>query len=282
MSQLVTGEAVALDLRTAGVPSRAIAALLDLVVQGALAFVLALLVAVAAPSDAVLASLMILVLVVTGLGYPVAMETLAGGRTLGKLALGLRVVRDDGGPIRFRHAFVRGLVGLFLEKPGITFWSAGLITSLLNRDGKRLGDLFAGTMVVQERVARASVEVVPMPPQLAGWAAGLDLSALSDATVMTVRSFLSRHHQLTDATRAGLGAQLVDEVAAAVGPPPPGVPPGAYLAAVVAERWQRAQRAAMASFPGPSAAPTPPPAAPQSPQTPLSPGAPESPFTPPS
>ena len=270
MSQLVTGEAVALDLRTAGVPSRALAAVLDLTVQGSLAFALLLLMAVTATSEAVAAALGILIMVVVGLGYPVGLETLLGGRTLGKLALGLRVVRDDGGPIRFRHAFVRGLVGLFVEKPGITMGSAGLISSLLNRDGKRLGDLFAGTMVVQERVARSSVDVVPMPPQLAGWAAALDLSALSDGTVMAVRSFLGRHHQLTDATRSSLGAQLVQEVSLAVGPPPPGVPPGAYLAAVVAERWHRAQRVAAVAAPPPVQPSQPPPAPPQSPFAPPS------------
>ena len=64
------------------------------------------------------------------LGYPVAMETLTRGRTLGKMALGLRVVRDDGGPITFRQALVRGLVGLALERPGLF---------LLARSGRRSG-----------------------------------------------------------------------------------------------------------------------------------------------
>src|SRR5690349_4112208 len=45
---------------------------------------------------------------------PAAVETFTRGRTLGKLALGLRVVRDDGGPITARHAIVRSLVG-FVE-----------------------------------------------------------------------------------------------------------------------------------------------------------------------
>lgn len=284
MTQLVTGEAVALDLRTAGVPSRVLAALVDAAVQLAVVLVLMLAVAASGPSEATFAALSIAVLVLAGLGYPVGCETLLHGRTLGKLALGLRVVREDGGPIRFRQAFVRGLIGLVVEKPGISGGSAALITSLLNEDGKRLGDLLAGTVVVQERVARSSTEVVPMPPPLAGWAAGLDLSALSDGTVMTVRSFLTRQHQLTDATRSSLGDRLVEEVAALVGPPPPGTPPGAFLAAVVAERWQRAQRSAAAPgygpavpppAPAPPPTPAPPPAAPDDPP-------PSGPFAPPS
>ena len=123
MSQLVTGEAVVLDLRTAGVPSRILASVIDLFVQGVALFALLILVGAVASSGsaATTAGLMILVSVVVLLGYPVALETLMGGRTLGKLALGLRVVRDDGGPIRFRHAITRGLLGLFVEKPGVTW-----------------------------------------------------------------------------------------------------------------------------------------------------------------
>jgi hypothetical protein len=82
-------------------------------------------------------------------GYPCVFETLLRGRTLGKMAVGLRVVGDDGGPVRFRQALVRALAGV------IEFWtfygSPALITSFCNRRGKRLGDLFAGTIVIQER-----------------------------------------------------------------------------------------------------------------------------------
>lgn len=269
MSQLVTGEAVALDLRTAGVPSRALAALVDILVQGALAFGLILLVGAASNSEATMAALTVTAIAVVMLGYPVLLETLLAGRTLGKLLLGLRVVRTDGGPIRFRQAFVRGLIGMFVEKPGVTGGSAALITSLLNHEGRRLGDLAAGTMVVQERVARTSVELIGMPPGLEGWAGSLDLTALSDATVMSVRGFLTRHHGLTEATRSTLGGRLVEEVAAAVGPPPPGTPPGAYLAAVVAERRLRAERSAAPGAP-PSPAPAPPPPSQQSPFAPPS------------
>lgn len=258
MSQLVTGEAVALDLRTAGVPSRMLAALIDVTAQVVLGTGLLVLVGLASSSAATFAALSVSTIVVVGLGYPVAFETLLAGRTPGKLALGLRVVRDDGGPVGFRQAFVRGLLGLFVEKPGVTGGSAALISSLLSADGKRLGDLAAGTVVVQERVAHTSVEVMPMPPGLAGWAAGLDLSALSDGLVMSVRGFLTRYPHLTEATRASLGARLVEEVAAVVGPPPQGVPPGAFLSAVVAERRQRAERSVVSAAPPPPVLPPPP------------------------
>ncbi len=267
MSQLVTGEAVALDLRPAGLPSRLLAALLDL------AIVLSLYIAVGAvflqvASDASAAAAGALVLtgtVLVFLGYPVLCETLWRGRTPGKAALGLRVVRDDGGPIGFRQAFVRGLVGLFLEKPGISFGLVAVVTSLLNEQGKRLGDLLAGTLVLQERVAVARGPVAMMPPPLAGWASQLDLSGIPQPLYLSIRQFVSRSGELTDAARATLGGQLVDAVLAVTSPPPPpGAPGWAVLSAVLAERRRREEARAgsqgyQASLPMTAPASTPPP-----------------------
>jgi hypothetical protein len=78
-----------------------------------------------------------------------------------------------------------------------------------------------------------------MPPQLAGWAAGLDLQRLPDGLALSARQFLARADQLTDAAREDLGGRLVQAVTAAVGPPPPGTPGWAVLAAVLAERRRR-------------------------------------------
>ena len=71
------------------------------------------------------------------------------GRSLGKMAMGLRVVSDDGGPERFRQALFRALarcieIWMFAGGPAV-------ICSLVSAKGKRLGDVFAGTMVISER-----------------------------------------------------------------------------------------------------------------------------------
>ncbi|MGB8652719.1 MAG: RDD family protein [Mycobacteriales bacterium] len=244
MSQLVTGEAVALDIRTAGLPSRMLAASVDGVIQVVLFFLLMLLVGAfgSSGSPAVVAALVIGTIVVAGLVYPVLFETLMRGRTPGKAAMGLRVVRDDAGPISFRQAFVRGLIGLFVERPGITFFSAAVITSLLNEQGKRLGDLLAGTVVIQERVVGGAPDPVQMPPPLAGWAQALDLSRLPDDLALAARSFLGRSSRMTEAARADLGARLAAAVSQVVTPPPPpGTPGWAYLSAVLAERRARTE-----------------------------------------
>lgn len=242
MSQLVTGEAVALDLRPARLPSRMVAGAIDTVVQLALFFLLDALRKAAAPSvdSAVTAALQIVVLLAVLAGYPVAFESLWRGRTLGKAAMGLRVVRDDGGPIGFRQALARGLCAAFVERPGVTFFLGAVVSSLLNPASKRIGDLLAGTLVLQERVPARSGAVAVMPPPLTGWAASLELSGLPDNLALSVRSFVARSADLTDAAREDLGSRLVAAVSAVVTPPPPpGTPGWAYLSAVLAERRRR-------------------------------------------
>jgi len=285
-SALVTGEAVALDLRTAALPSRAVAAALDALAQLALLLALVLLATVASlggasvgGSDAAQAVVGVLTLVLVTAVYPVAFETLLRGRTPGKAALGLRVVRDDGGPIGFRQALVRGLSGAFLEKPGISLFLLPVVCSLLNDRSKRLGDLLAGTVVVQERVGSRGGPVAVMPPALEAWARTLELSRLPDALALSVRSFLSRSAELTPAARDDLGRRLVAAVAGVTAPPPPpGTPGWAFLSAVLAERRRReseqlARRAGggWSAQPAAPALPTPPPPAPAGPPAPAAP-----------
>src|SRR5262245_9551807 len=231
---MLSGEAVELDVRVARVGSRVPALLLDIIVQVGLLFALmtvaSLLLAfiglAGAPLDAALAAAVYgLVLVLALIGYPVAMETLTGGRTVGKLAFGLRVVRDDGGPIRFRHALTRGLVGAALEWPGLILplvtWVASLWTMIANPHGKRLGDLAAATEVIHARTPEVWCCVPAMPPALVHWARTLDLVGLDDELALSVRHFLARNRMLREPARTRLGHALAREVAAVTNPPPP-------------------------------------------------------------
>ena len=241
MSQIVTGEAVALDLRVARIGSRSIALFLDLAIRAALILAMTLLFGSLGVLDDAAGSAVILVLYVSlFLGYPVAFETLWRGRTPGKAAMGLRVVRDDGGPVRFRHALLRGLLGAVVELPGVTLFVAPIIASLVNEQGKRLGDFAAGTMVIQERVPSGSSAIVPMPPPLAAWASTLDLSRVGNDLAMGIRQFFERSGQLSPQARDQLGHALTTSVVAVIAPAPPaGTPAWAILAAVLAERRRR-------------------------------------------
>ncbi|MBV9291635.1 MAG: RDD family protein [Frankiales bacterium] len=279
---LVTGEAVALELRTAGVGSRGIAAAIDLLIQGVL-LLLAIWLVAAVDNGADLAALLtglLVAVVVVVLGFPVGFETLARGRTPGKAIMGLRVLRDDGGPIRFRHAFVRGLVGVVVERPGVFQFVPALVCMLVNQRSKRLGDLAAGTIVVQERVPAKTAPPPLMPAPLAGWAEALDLSRVDDALALEIRHFLGRSAQLAPWAREQIGQRLTGELLTRTAPPPAGTPPWAYLSAVLAERRRRelsrlAPPPATTPLTAPATAPLPVPPSAEPPQQ--SPG----PFAPP-
>jgi uncharacterized RDD family membrane protein YckC len=263
VEEVVTGEAVVLDLPCARFPTRTLAHLIDLVVQVPALIVVAV-AAMAMPDDASAAAVWASGYVLVLVGYPVLSETLSRGRTLGKLALGLRVAGDDGGPLRFRQALVRALAG------AVECWMLigvpALITSLLSARGKRLGDIFAGTFVLRERAPAPVATPAPMSdPALAGWAASLDLSALPEPLAASAASYLSRYWQLHPAARDQLGWQLAADISARVSPlPPPGLPPVAYLGAVLAERYNRELRryAPPPVAPAPQAPPTAPAPAP--------------------
>ncbi|MET9964312.1 RDD family protein [Streptomyces sp. NPDC006326] len=265
MSDLVTGDAVVLGLRPARVPSRALAVLLDLVVYltGYLLISIGLGFATASLDEAAVAAVAVASFLLLLVGVPIAVETLSHGRSLGKLACGLRVVRDDGGPIRFRHALVRGAMGV-IELLG-SFGTVACIASLVSARGRRLGDVFAGTLVVRERVPGARVMPVPPPPPwLAGRFSGLDLSAVPEGLWLAIRQYLTRMNQLDPQVGAGMAARLAEDLVARTGAPAPvGVPPAAYLMAVVHERQSR--DAARAFGPGVAPAYGPPPGAPAMP-----------------
>ncbi|MFE0654000.1 RDD family protein [Streptomyces sp. NPDC059534] len=251
MSGLVTGDAVVLGLQPARLPSRALAVLIDLVVVWAvyLLITLGLAVATASLDEAAVMAVSIASFLLVLVGAPIAVETLSHGRSLGKLACGLRVVRDDGGPIRFRHALVRGALGVV--EILMTFGVVACVASLVSERGRRLGDVFAGTLVVRERLPAARVAAVPPPPPwLRGRFAGLDLSAVPESLWLEVRQYLTRARELDPAVGRRLAERLADELVARTGtPPPPGVPADAYLAGVVAERQARDASRAFATSP---------------------------------
>ncbi|MFB7477175.1 RDD family protein [Kitasatospora sp. NPDC056184] len=253
MSDLVTGEAVVLGLRAAKLPSRGLAIALDLTVQiaGLVATTLLLSLVLADLDGAAVAAVTIGLTVFFLVALPVMIETLTRGRSLGKAALGLRVVRSDGGPVRFRHSLVRGLVG-FLEII-VLFGVPAVVCSVVSSDGKRLGDVFAGTLVVRERVpggGGGAITLPPVNPQLlqaiGGELVALDLSAVPEPLWLAVRQFLGRIGELDQAVAHRMSARLADDLVARTGHPVPyGVHPAAYLGAVLTERqrreWSRAQ-----------------------------------------
>ena len=239
---LVTGEAVALDLPPASVGVRLASGLIDVAVTLALLVLVIMTFLIAAlPTDDALAHVALVgTLVVVFLVFPTTVETLSRGKSLGKWAFGLRAVRDDAGPTSFQHAFVRALVGLV--EIYLLLGSPAFFAMLLSSRGKRLGDYAAGTYVVRERIRLRLAPPPAMPFELAAWARAADVAGLPTGLALAVRQFLQRSPGLDPAHRVSVGSTLVQQVAPYVAPPPPAnTPPERFLAAVIATRRERDQ-----------------------------------------
>lgn len=240
MSSIITGEAVVLELRPASFAARALGLLLDMAMSIILLVVILIGVAAAGEDldDAAMRALVVASVVFCLVIVPVAVETLSRGLSLGKLAAGLRVVREDGGAIRFRHALIRGLTG-FLEIY-LTFGGLAIAVALFNDRSRRLGDLMAGTYAIRSRVPVEEFPPVLVPPRLRSWATAADIGRIPDATARRASQFIRQAGRMAPLSRAGMAESIATELAAHVAPPPPaGTSPDDYLAAVVAERRSR-------------------------------------------
>jgi uncharacterized RDD family membrane protein YckC len=227
-----TPEGVDVDLVLAGLGSRLVAALLDTSIIGGIVLALWLIGAAAgagAEGDGgfVAAGLVVVSFVVL-FGYDVVFETLASGRTPGKRAAGLRVVRLGGEPPGFLTAAVRNLLRLIDILPG--FYAVGAVSILASRHNQRLGDHAAGTLVVRERLASSAARVPPpadwtAADRLAAW----DVSAITPYELVTVRRFLERRHDLQPVPRARLAAELAERLRPKVIGAPPAAAPEEFL-----------------------------------------------------
>ena len=238
--ELMTGEAVALDLRPTGLVLSAAGAAIDfLVYVGAYILVLVIFFTIAAQArseDAVFGIVATVALVGCLVVIPAAVELLTRGKSLGRLAVGARIVRDDGGAIGLRHAAIRSLAGL-LDFYG-TLGGCALIFGLLSPRSKRLGDLIAGTYSQYERVARQPVPVFGLPVPLIGWAALADVARLPDGLSRRIAQFLAQAPRLDPVRRAAQAASLAQEASAFVSPLPR-VEPELFLAGVAVVRRGR-------------------------------------------
>lgn len=238
--EILIGEGVALDARPASFATR----LLGAVIDAAVAFVAFLLLvvvggALGVDTNPALAQAMVIgVVALVLVGLPTTVETLSRGRSLGKLVTGVRIVRDDGGPVRFRHAFIRALVGV--GELWLTAGGVALIASLASTKGKRIGDVVAGTYAVRVRGAQRALPPIEMPIELRAWARSADIRRLPDGLALAIRQFLARTQRLHPGSRARLGMELAAELERYVAPGPPlGTHPERFMAAVLAERRDR-------------------------------------------
>lgn len=242
--EILTGEGVALQIGAASVLLRAVAWLIDAVVIVIVMIALPISLLAAIGTDrldpAMAGAALSIMVFIAFIVVPVAMETLSHGRSLGKLALGLQVIRDDGGPVRLRHSAVRGLVGFFelwMLAGGLAF-----MVAMFNDRGKRVGDFLAGTYVVRIKAQPRSATPLWMPPALAPWVSLADIRPLPAGLALRARQFLGRASQFPPHVRYRMALRLSAQLERFVAPMPPwGTPPEEFIAAVLFERRRRDQ-----------------------------------------
>jgi uncharacterized RDD family membrane protein YckC len=208
---IATPEGIELELVLAGVGSRFAASLVDVAVQLGSIFALAVVLGPLGSNGFVVAVFLVAVFLIL-FGYDIALETWNRGRSIGKLAAGLRVVRVGGDPEGFLTAAVRNFLRIVDFLPA--FYVVGVIAILVTGRNQRLGDLAAGTLVVRER--RPAV-----------------------TPAATLRQFLERRVSLSPGARAHLATDLAARVRPKVVGAPDGWHPESFLEAVVAAKTTR-------------------------------------------
>ena len=208
-----TPEQIALEFPLAGAGSRFLALAIDSFVQAAVLLVLALLALLALWFRALgyqsLATWVFALLLLLGFilyyGYFAAFEALWGGQTPGKRAVGLRVISVTGQPITTFDALLRNLLRIVDQMPGI--YAVGVLSIFFTARNQRLGDLVAGTVVVQEMGSAQADMAITVAP-----AARLGAARLSIEEVEVIQTFLTRRTDLPDYLRGHTASQLADRI----------------------------------------------------------------------
>jgi uncharacterized RDD family membrane protein YckC len=238
---IVTPEAVALEVPIAGLGSRVMAATLDVIFQTivlGLGIVAAVAVADLIPNEALAIVLAVGALLLILAGYYLLFEGLWEGQTPGKRLVGLQVVTDLGQPITWRHVTIRTLFRIIDMLPVV-----GAPFVLMTRRSQRLGDLAAGTLVVRRHTAPEpnTLEFGPNRER-DELAQSMDTSGVSDGDYALIRSFLGRRASLTPRARAAVAAKLADTLKARAGIERQGLGDEPFLEAVIVSRRLRSGR----------------------------------------
>ncbi len=221
--EVLTGEAVALDVQPLGFFLRALGALIDVLVAVAVTLLLAWVSGwmlgqnVIDPRASSILSILVLVLVTVVL--PTTVETLSHGRSIGRLAVGGRIVRTDGGASGFRQALIRALVGVL--EVWMTLGAIALLVGAFTPRSQRLGDLLAGTYSQRTRTPALPPNAPLLPTALDAWAQVADVTRLPDRVARRCAQFVRQADRMELGARVRQAALLAAEVRPYVSPVPP-------------------------------------------------------------
>jgi uncharacterized RDD family membrane protein YckC len=226
---LHTPESVELEFTLAGIGNRAYALLIDYIILGLI--LLVSLVGVAIFNLVLLDTIakllgstnhlelwLIAVQALIGffiyVGYFVFFETVWGGQTPGKRRIKIRVIRDDGRPVRLQQSTLRALL-----RPFDDLFFIGVFFIVFSQREKRLGDLVAGTLVIQEeQPVTAQLKVSTSAQSLAKKLfVDADISRLLPEDFAVVREYLQRREAMIPNARNELSKQLATQIKEIIG-----------------------------------------------------------------
>jgi uncharacterized RDD family membrane protein YckC len=227
-----TPENIELAYVIAGIGSRFLAAIIDSLVIGAVLLILAIITGIFSARSGLSGSAAgSLIAAIGGIlsfaflwAYYIVFELVWNGQSIGKRAIGLRVVREGGRPITFVNSAIRNLIRIVDFLPA--FYGIGVIVMFIDRRARRLGDLAGGTLVVKERRGvtleslTAPAAAPPVQPGLALQQPTLpNVHLLNDQDYTLIQEFLRRRGELGHDARMRLGAQLASGLQARLGLP---------------------------------------------------------------
>lgn len=241
---MLSGEAVAIDVQPVGFVLRAAGAIIDMLI-GLGVFLLWIflrlwLLDVGVLDDATDRIATVSALVVSFVVLPLTVEVALKGRSVGKLVVGGRIVRLDGGAPGFRHAFIRALIGVL--EIYMTLGSVAVLAGAFTARSQRLGDMVAGTYSQRVRTPRLVSQVPVLPPSLTAWAPIADVARLPDRLARRISQFLQSAPRMVPAARVRVANDLLADAAPYVSPMPP-VSAEEILVGVTVLRRERERRA---------------------------------------
>ena len=214
-----TPELVVFSYTIAGVGSRALAAVVDSVIIIAMIVAILLTLAGLAPVesstgqkpgvfDAWGLAIMGIAIFLLQWGYYIVFEGVFDGQTLGKRLLRLRVVRDGGYSVTFGASAVRNLVR-FIDLQPFGTYGVGMLSVIFSKQGKRLGDTVAGTIVVREALVR---QLAPAESKAPTESAPALETLLTEDEYVVLERFIDRRGALDQERRSALAAQLASRL----------------------------------------------------------------------
>lgn len=236
-----TPEQTPLEFAIAGIGSRFLAIAIDTLIQIAVTIVVVLsgmllffvLLRDHEPSTLWIAAIMILCFFVLFYGYFAIFEAIWNGQTPGKRSVGIRVIKNSGRPITPAESVARNMLRIVDQMP--TLYATGIVSMLLSKQNRRLGDFVAGTIVVRESSLELARPVWQETPVAARFRYGSE--RLTAEEFALVEAFLRRRNELEPYVRYQMASQIAARIQPKLTVPPGETPsPEKLLEAIAYER----------------------------------------------